>query len=73
MHSFYQSVKRNLIIVSIPNAGHIKILARMANVLRQSDANLNIHFILTSWLGHEIRENYINELKNACGNRRKWS
>lgn len=49
-------------IISIPNAGHINILARFAQEAKEYSPPLAIKFILTSWSKHKIRERYLQTL-----------
>lgn len=48
--------KRNIIIVSVPNAGHIKILTQLVKDVKKHSSNLNFQFILTSWTNYIISE-----------------
>ena len=58
----------NIAIVTVPNAGHIKILIRLVKEARKQDPNLSFTFILTSWTGYEIRDTDLEALKKASNN-----
>ena len=58
----------NIAIVTIPTAGHIKILRVFVEEARKNNPHLNFRFVLTSWSEHTIREADLKALKEASNN-----
>lgn len=54
-------------IVTLPNAGHTRIVKQLVDEAKRYDPELDFSFILTSWSGHTIRESDLRELEEASG------